>query len=148
MRETKAGAGAGALFWILGVVFLLWNAAGGCGIYLLDKSMTDAELLKLSGQAALDARHAYPIWASIAYAIAVWVGLLAAILYLLRKRLSVTLFILSLSAAIICFIPNFTNATVKAGGGDSFWVMPVIVVIIGCLEIWWSRRKVADGTLS
>ena len=136
-----------ALFWILGAAFLIWNMIG-CGFYLLDKFTTDADVFKLSGQAVLDARHAYPIWAKIAYAIAVWGGLLASIFYLMRKRFSVTLFTISLVTAIICFIPNFTNATVKAGGGDSYWVMPVIVVVLGCLEIWWSRKKVADGTLS
>ena len=133
-----------AFFWVFGVLFLLWNIFG-CGIYLMDKSMTDAGVLEFGGQAALDARHAYPVWATAAYAIAVWGGLLAAILYLLRKKLSVTLFIVSLIAATICFIPTFTNSIVKAGGGDSYWVMPVIVVLLGLFETWWSRKKVADG---
>ena len=137
-----------AAFWILGVFFLLWNAIGGCGIYLMDKFMADAALLELGGQAALDARHAYPIWATAAYAIAVWVGLLASILYLMRKKLAVTLFIVSLVAAIICFIPNFTNAVVKAGGGNTYWVMPVIVVVLGLFEVWWSRKRAAAGILT
>lgn len=138
------------LFWILGVLFLLWNAFG-CFIYVMDKMMNDAALLeyyKENGQAMLDARHAYPAWATAAYAIAVWGGLLAAILYLLRKGLSVKLFALSLIAAAICFIPTFTNPTVKAGGGESYWVMPVIVIVLGLIEIWWSRKKKAEGYLT
>jgi len=138
----------GASFWILGVVFLLWNALGGCGMYILDKMMTDADVLKFGGQAALDARHAYPLWAAIAYAIAVWGGLLASILYLMRKKFAVTLFVVSLVAAIICFIPSFTNATVKAGGGDSYWIMPVIVLVLGLFEVLWSRQQKNQGLLS
>ena len=135
------------LFWIIGVLFLLWNIFG-CIIYLFDKSLTDNGVLKFGGQAALDARHAYPIWATVAYAIAVWGGLLAAFLYLLRKRLSLTLFVMSLIAAIICFVPTFTNSVVKAGGGDSYWVMPVIVTVLGVFEVWWSRQKRHQGLLN
>ena len=134
-------------FWIIGVVFLLWNGIGGCGIYLLDKLTSDANVLEYSGQVVLDARHAYPVWATAAYAVAVWGGLLASILYLMRKKLSAMLFVVSLIAAIICFIPTFTNPVVKAGGGEAFWVMPVIVIVLGIFEVWWSRKKVADLSL-
>jgi len=140
----------GAVFWILGVAFLLWNIFG-CAIYLMDQLTPDAALLENyaeRGQAMLDARHAYPVWATAAYALAVWVGLVAAILYLTRKKLAASLFIFSLLAAIICFIPSFTNATVKAGGGESYWVMPVIVTVLGLFEVWWSRKKVADRLLT
>ncbi len=140
----------GAMFWILGIFFLLWNAFG-CAMYVMDQMMSDAAVLESygeQGQTMLDARHAYPIWATAAYAIAVWGGLLAAILLLLRKALAAPLFILSLVAAIICFIPIFTNATVKASGGDTYWLMPVIVVVLGLAQVWWSRKKRADGTLT
>lgn len=140
----------GTVFWVLGALFLLWNAFG-CYLYVMDKLMSDAALLeynKENGQVMLDARHAYPIWATAAYAIAVWGGLVASLFYLMRKKLAVTLFIVSLIAAIICFIPSFTNPIVKAGGGDSYWVMPVIVVFLGLIEVWWSRKKVATQTLA
>jgi len=136
-------------FWVLGVLFLLWNGFG-CVIYMMDKMMNDAALLEYygdNGQTMLDARHAYPVWATATYALAVWVGLLASIVYLMRKKLSVTLFIVSLVMAIICFIPSFTNTSVKAGGGDSYWVMPVIVVILGSIEVWWSRKQARQGVL-
>jgi len=133
-------------FWGIGVLFLLWNVFG-CGIYLLDKSMSDAGVLKFGGPAALDARYAYPIWATAAYAIAVWGGLCAAILYLLRRKVSVKIFSISLMAAIICFIPTFTNSVVKAGGGETYWVMPVIVVVLGLFEIWFARKMLSKGII-
>ena len=136
-------------FWIIGAAFLLWNGFG-CLMYVMDKMMSDAALLdyyKENGQVMLEARHAYPAWATAGYAIAVWGGLLASVLYLMRKKLATTLFVVSLIAAIICFIPSFTNPAVKAGGGDAFWVMPVIVIVLGLFEVWWSRKKVADRSL-
>jgi len=137
----------GALFWILGIVFLLWNGFGGCGMYIMDKMISDAALLESSGQAVLDARHAYPTWAMASYALAVWVGLLASILYLMRKKLAVILFSISFVTAVICFIPNFMNPVVKAGGGDMYWVMPVTVILLGLFEIWWSRKQARQGVL-
>lgn len=136
-------------FWVIGALFLLWNIFG-CAIYIMDKMMTDTALLEYygeNGQAALDARHAYPIWATAAYALAVWSGLVAAALYLLRKKLTLPLFIFSLMAAIICFIPSFTNTTVKAGGGDSYWVMPVVVMVLGLFEILWTRKMLTKGII-
>ena len=134
------------LFWILGIVFLLWNLMG-CGIYLMDTMMSDAAYVEAHGAEMAAAREFYPVWATAFYAIAVWGGLVAAILLLLRKRLSVSLFILSLLAAVICFIPNFTNETLRAAGGSTFWLMPLIVVFLGMVEVWFSRSQRAKGVL-
>jgi hypothetical protein len=136
------------LFWALGVLFLLWNIFG-CAIYLFDATASDEAILAMeNGEAMLAASKVYPIWAQAAYALAVWGGLLAAILFLLRKRLAVSLFILSLLSAIICFIPSFTLPEMKAAGGSTYWLMPLVVVTLGIFEVMFSRKKKADGTLN
>lgn len=124
-----------AIFWILGIIFLLWNLMG-CGVYLNEAFNPNDAYAEI-----------YPAWATAAYAIAVWGGLVAAILFLLRKRLSAGLFVLSLVAALICFIPYLTSEALRAVGGSSFWVMPLIVVLIGILEVWFSRLQRAKGVL-
>tara|TARA_R110002020_G_scaffold191678_1_gene391510 strand:+ start:479 stop:913 length:435 start_codon:yes stop_codon:yes gene_type:complete len=136
------------LFWILGIVFLLWNAFG-CFMYLADQMASDETWRAMeNGEAILAAKALYPIWAVIAYALAVWGGLIAAILLLLRKKLAIPLFVISFVAAIICFIPSFTIDEMKAAGGDTYWIMPMVVLVIGLIEIWWSFRKRADGTIA
>jgi len=136
------------LFWILGVVFLLWNAFG-CFMYLADQFASDETWRAMeNGEAILAAKAVYPIWAVVAYALAVWGGLIAAILLLLKKKLAVPLFILSLVAAVICFIPSFTMDEMKLAGGETYWVMPMIVVLLGVIEVWWALKKEADGTLA
>jgi hypothetical protein len=144
MTSTKPPA----LFWVLAILFLLWNIFG-CAMYLFDRLASDETILAMeNGEAMLAASKAYPIWASAAYALAVWGGLAAALCLLLRKKLAAHLFILSLVAAIICFIPSFTMAEMKAAGGSTYWVMPLIVVLLGVFEVLWSRAKAADGTLT
>ncbi|MEP6342304.1 MAG: hypothetical protein ABJ275_03240 [Maricaulaceae bacterium] len=136
-----------ALFWMLGAVFLIWNIIG-CYFYYLDQTLPDAAYAEAYGDALAAIRHQYPIWSVASYAVAVWGGLLATLLYLLRNRWASPLFVMSLIMAIISFIWGFTNAEYKAAAGSQFWVMPAVVVTLGCVEVWWSRKKVADGTLS
>lgn len=133
-------------FWIIAGLFVLWNAFG-CYLYVLDVSMTDAQYAETYGEVMAAAREFYPGWATAAYALAVWGGLLAAVLLLLRRKLSSTLFIISLVSAIICFIPNFISQPLREAGGATFWLMPVIVVLIGVVEVWFTRRESAKGTL-
>lgn len=142
--ETKPGTA----FWVVGVLFLLWNLFG-CAMYLFDATASDEALRAMeNGEAWIAAKAVYPMWAQAAYAIAVWGGLLAAILLLLKKKLAVPLFVVSLIAAIICFIPNFTMAEMKAMDPDTYWLMPIIVVLLGLFEIWWSKKQRARGILS
>ena len=116
-------------------------------MYLAEVMMSDKAYGEAFGQDLLAVRHVYPVWAMAGYASAVWSGLLAAILFLLRKRLSAVIFIFSLVAAIIGFIPTFTNSILREAAGPSFWVMPLIVVVLGSFEVWYSRKQSAKGVL-
>lgn len=146
MTEERRGR-PGALFWIFGGLILIWNGFG-CMAYLTDVMLSDEAYRKAYGEAMLAVRENYPAWSIAAYALAVWGGLLAALLLLLRKSWAAPLFVLSLIAAIIGFMWGFTNAEARAAAGSTFWVMPAFVIILGLLEIWWSRKKRADGTIS
>jgi len=137
----------GVLFWVLGGLFLIWNGFG-CASYLMEQTMSDAAYAEAWGDAMAAVRDKYPAWSVAAYAIAVWGGLLAAISLLLRKKWAVPLFIISLIAAIISFIWGMTNEEAKAAAGGTAWIMPLAVVTLGLIEIWWSRKKAADGTLT
>ena len=134
------------LFWILAIVFILWGLMG-CGMYLLEMTMSDAAYLDAFGAELAAVRDVYPMWGLASYALAVWSGLLAAVLFLLRKGVSVSIFIFSLIAAIVGFIPSFTNEILRDAAGHGFWVMPLVVVVIGCFEVFYSRRQRANGVL-
>jgi hypothetical protein len=113
----------------------------------MEMTMSDQAYAEAFGAELAAVRDVYPTWALAGYAIAVWSGLLAAILFLLRKRLSVTVFMISLVAAVIGFIPTFTNSVLRDAAGSSFWVMPLIVIVIGIIEILYSRKQAAAGVL-
>jgi len=144
MSETNR---VSPLFWVVGILFLLWNAFG-CYMYYLDKTLSDAKYAEAYGEPLAALRDAYPAWATAAYAIAVFGGLLAAILFLMRKKLAFPLFVLSLIAAIISFSWGFMTPEFKAAAGSSHWVMPAIVVGLGIFEVFVSRMKVNKGILT
>lgn len=147
MKNLDMKRPAGTLFWVLGVLFLLWNMIG-CASYLVEVSLSDADYAKTFGQALADIRHIYPIWAITAFAVAVWGGLAAAIFYLRRKKWALHLFIVSFLALMTNNIWTFTNADYQAAAGAGFWVMPAIIIGLAIVEIIWCRKKVADGTLT
>jgi len=59
----------GALFWILGALFVIWNGFG-CAAYLMDVTASDAKYAELYGDAMLAVRDKFPVWSLSAYAIA------------------------------------------------------------------------------
>ena len=82
-------------FLIVGIIFLLWNLIG-CLMYVLNKMTPVEKVAETQGPVMAAALEAYPAWATGANAIAVWVGLIAAICLLMRKKIAFPLFILSL----------------------------------------------------
>ena len=134
-------------FWVIGVMLLIWNAFG-CYMYVVDKTVSDERYAELYGAAVAATRDVYPAWATAGYAVGVWGALLATVLLLLRKTLAAPLYVLSLLGAVASFLPVFMDDAFKTAFGPTYWVMPVVVVVLGLFEIWWARRKSADGTLS
>ena len=136
----------GSMFWLFAVFFVLWGLVG-TSMYLVEMTISDEGYAEAFGAELAAVRGVYPVWAMSAYAIAVWTGLLAAILFLLRKRVSVLIFTVSLLAAVIGFIPTFTNSVLRDAAGSGYWVMPLIVIVIGLFEIFYSRKQKAKGVL-
>lgn len=136
----------GRAFWILGTVFFLWGLMG-CAGYLIEVTMSHETYVDTYGEAMAAIRETNPSWTVALYALAVWTGLIAAILLLLRRKLCAPIFVISFVAAVGSFYWYLTNADARAASGEAFWVMPLVVCVIGLIEIWWSRRKTVDGTL-
>ena len=134
------------LFWVAGIVFLLWNAMG-CMAYLSEVTMNDAEYIARYGEGVAALRDVIPSWSVAGYAVAVWGGALAALLFLLRRNLAVPVFIVSLIGAVLGFLPLFTIDGMMDAMGTADKVMPGVVLLLGVFEIVVSRRYSAKGVL-
>jgi hypothetical protein len=83
--------------------------------------------------------EATPAWATAAYAIAVNIGVLACILLLLRKSVAFPLFVVSLLGALVLDFDSFVLRDVVAIWGSGAYIVPSLVIIIGIVEIWYSK---------
>ena len=133
-------------FWAAGIVALIWNALGVFA-YSQQIGMSAEEFAALPPlQQELLASQ--PFWITAAFAIAVFAGLVASILMLMRKRLAVRMFLVSLVAVLV----QFSSVFIVDGYMEFFtgqgWAMPVVIVILGLAFLAISRHAEKSGLLS
>lgn len=132
-------------FWVLGVLLLIWNAMGALA-YLGQHLMTPEQMAILpEDQRTL--LEMTPAWATSAFALAVWGGLVAAILMLLRKAFAHLMFMASLFGAVVQMIYNFFIAGAYDIYGPGGLVMPVMILIIGAYSIYYTGQCKDQGIL-
>ena len=125
-------------FYIIGVVFLVWNIIGF--MFYLQHAMMTPETVPESVDAAMLAfMEATPVWATSAYAIAVNVGMLASIMLLMRRSIALPLYVVSLAGALVLDFDSFVLRDVVAIWGGGAYIVPSAVIIIGVVEIGYSR---------
>jgi hypothetical protein len=115
----------------------------GCAGYLMDVT-TDPASLAVDQRALFAAR---PLWMTAAYAIAVWVGLLGAILLLMRKRLAEILLLVSLIAAVVTFAPYAVIPRVSELVTTNDIAAAVIVLLITAAIYSFARHSRQRGWL-
>lgn len=135
-----------ALFWVISALAAVWYLMG-CLAYFGMTQMTTETVTEAYGAGFAEIFATKPAWATGAFAIAVFVGLLGCIALLLRKKWAKILFIISLLGTIIHDIWGVSAGTLQHVG-TSDKVMTVVVVLIGIFMIWFAHKKTAKGYLT
>ena len=125
-------------FTLAALAAVAWEIVG-CTMYLMQVRVDPASL-PVDQRALWDAA---PGWMIAAYAVAVWVGLIGAILLVMRRRLAEKLLLVSLIAVLVQFsalllVPELRNLTTS----DALFLPFVITVV--CYVIWhfaWTSRR-------
>ena len=133
-------------FWIVSLLALVWNLIGVAS-YLMTVTMgPDA----LSGMSEAEQRlyTDVPAWATAAFAIAVFGGLLGCIALLLRKAWAVPAFAVSLAAILVQMgHAFFVSAMLEVRGGEAA-ILPVLIIVIAVYLVWFSRSARDRGWLN
>jgi len=124
---------------IASLLFMIVACAG----YVLDVTM-DPAALPLDQRAVVEAR---PVWMVAAYAVAVWVGLLGAIMLILRRKLAQPLLLVSLIAAAVTFLPYAITPGVRDNITTNDIAVAVIVLAITWTIFWFARHSNQRGWL-
>ena len=134
------------LFWIISGLATIWYIMG-CAAYYGMATATVEGVAEQYGQGFADIFATKPSWATAAFAIAVFGGLLGCIALLLRKSWAKILFILSLLGVIIHNVWGVSAGTLEhVGTFDK--VMTVAVLVIAIFMVWFAHKKSAKGYLS
>jgi len=100
MNENANHQGLGKFKWVIflvGIIALIWNAMG-CLNFFMQISPDGLANMPESHQAIARSR---PFWVTAAFGVSVISGVLAAVLLLMKKKLSIPLFIVSFVGAVI-----------------------------------------------
>lgn len=116
----------------------------GCVMYLMHVTADPAAM-------PLDQRAAYqavPPWAMAAFAIAVWVGALGALLLVLKRKLAEPLLLVSLVATIAWLAAFFVAPALREAVTANDLVVPVVVTIVTWTIYWFARHSRQRGWLN
>ena len=111
MSETQATTTPRHL-WIVGIVALLWSLLGAMD-YIMTETRNEAYMSQFTPE-QLEFFYSFPAWLVAFWAIAVWGGVLGAVLLLMRKKLAVPILLVSLLCMVVTVIHNYGFA----GGAD------------------------------
>lgn len=136
------------LFWIVGIIGLLWNGMG-VKAYLDQAYQTDAfKEMYVETPQLLEIVNNLPTWYTAVFAIAVFGSTLACLLLLLRKNLAKLLFFLSLIAVIVQTLYNLFMNEGKEFYGTFQYSMLIMIPIISAFLYVYSKKVSEKGWLS
>ena len=140
MPETGEANAAGTPwhFWLIGVVALLWNSMGVFD-YIMTQTRNEAYLSGFTAE-QLSYYYSFPSWVVAAWAIAVWGGLLGALLLLMRRRQAVWVFLVSLIAMVTTTFHNYILSDGMEFMGDAFSLGFTAVIFLIALALFLYAR--------
>jgi hypothetical protein len=131
-------------FWAVAVLALLWNLFG-LAMFYMQVNMTPEQLAQLP-EAQRELTQAFPSWVWAVDGVAVVAGTLGSLLLLMRRRLALPLFWISLVAVVVLFgYCLFPGRMLEVLGPAQSLPMPILVTVVALLLVWFARRSIARG---
>ena len=125
-------------FWIVSIIALIWNLLGIMGFFA-NVNLSEAALAQFP-EAEQAIYRTTPIWATIAFAIAVFAGAIGSLGLVLRKTWAKPLLIASLIGAIIQMFHAFVLAKGIEIYGIERMILPMVVILIAALLVWLANN--------
>lgn len=128
-------------FWAVAGLALLWNVVGVMAFFLQINQTPEA--LAAMSDAHRNLYETRPVWAFLAFAVAVFAGLFGCVALLMRRKFATILFIISLLSLIVQNYYSFGVAKVQNIYPANAMILPAMVVVIAVFLIWFSRSATA-----
>ena len=132
--------------WLIGVLALAWNSIGA-----FDYVMTETRNVSYMSAFTPDQLayfYAFPMWAVATWALSVWGGVLGSVLLLLRRRLAVPVFALSLATMAASFFHNYVlTSGFKVMGGAGALAFSGVIALVGAALLLYARKLSQSSVL-
>lgn len=115
----------------------------GCASYLMHV-FADPATMPLDQRAAYEAE---PAWVIAAYAVAVWIGLLGAVLLVLRRRIAEWLLLLSLVAVLVWLAGLILVTPLRENMSANDLLVAIVVTALTWTVYWFARHSRQRGWL-
>ena len=133
--------------WVAGMAALLWNGFGAFDYVMIESR--NATYMSSFTPEQIDYFDAFPAWVIAAWALSVWGGVFGAILLLLRWRLAVPVFGVSLLAMVVTFFHNYALASgLAVRDGAEGLVFTAMIVLVGVVFFIYARRLAGQCVLN
>ncbi len=129
-------------FWLIGAFMLIWNVMG-CINFFVQMNPDMLASYRESERAIIEGR---PVWATGAFAIAVFGGAIGCLLLLFRQSTAYYFFITSLLGVIVAMVHTL-GACIAFGIGEIVGIilMPLVVAVF---LIWYAKLAESKGWIS
>lgn len=132
-------------FWIIAIAALLWNLLG-VAMFCLQVTLSPETMAAMPAEQR-QVYEATPSWLNIAFAAAVFGGVLGALGLLLKKRWAVTFFLVSLLALLVQVVGTYAVTPAWQAYGPAGLGMPVLLIVIALLLWVYARKATIRGWL-
>ena len=124
--------------WLVGVIAVLFNAIGAFD-YVMNLAQ-GASYMASAGMTPVEIAHyqEMPIWMRAVWAIGVWGAMLGSVLILLRNKMALPAFAVSLAAFLVSLL--YTYVLTKGGEilGAQMAMTNVIITVLLIIFLWYS----------
>jgi len=137
--------------WIVGALSLLWGCFGGYDYTMTRMRNTDYIAASMPGvdpNAALAWVDSMPLYAQFGWGLGVWMGILGAVLLLMRNRWAVWAYGLSLVGAVLGLGYQIALAPPLPGAdGPMMKAMPYVIILVALGLFLYARAMEKRGLL-
>lgn len=145
MSDTMRGKAPG-WFMVVAVLALLWNLMG---VFAFIAQMTmSPEAMATLPQEQQNLYNAMPVWATVAFAVAVNFGALGSLLLILKKSMAGLFLQLSLAGVVIQNIHSFFMTNAVEVLGAAALIMPILVILISIYLVVLAAKAKHRGWIS
>ncbi len=130
-------------FWVIAVLALLWNLMGLFQFFAAT-FMLEA-MIEGYPEDQADLFRSIPEWYNILFAIAVFSGVLGSITMLLRKKMTVAIFGISLLAVLVAQGYWIWGTDLIEVMGVSSVIMPLIVIVVSIFLYFYNKGAAKNG---